>query len=182
MPLTKASLLQYSFAHLDSKRENSALIEPLILAMAVLTCYDYARFLLDNNSEMAKKLTTATAAQSWSSSQILAPTDMLYHRQIETTRMDIAGVQLYQIEDKKKLDLLAVGLGNSYYALEGKTFFIKHLAGTASGTTNLTIKYYKIPAITDIDDESTPLFLELLFQRLIPISGKAPAPTQNGSN
>jgi hypothetical protein len=167
MALTDAKVIQYCYAHLGITKRESGLIEPLILAMAQLTLYDLAKFLVDNDSEAAKNLMTSTAAQPWSASKVDAPADMLYHRQRESTRIEIAGTLLYQIEDKKKLDLLTTGLTNSYYALEGKSFFIKHSSGTTSGA-NPTIKYLKIPVITDIVDELTNLYLELLFQRLVP--------------
>lgn len=171
MALTNATLLQYVYAHLGGSEKDSGIMEPLIIAMAELAYADLAQMLLDTDSELAKKLVTTSVNNSWSSSSFAAPTNMLFYKQKKTTRMTIAGTLAHQVEDRDKLDLVAAaGISNTYYALEGKTFYIKSPAGTTSGTTNLDLKYYKIPAVTDIDDDLRNIFLEILIRRLVPQS------------
>lgn len=170
MALTNASLLQYVYAHLGGSEKDSGIIEPLIIAMAELAYADLAQMLLDTDSELAKKLITSVANQTWSSSSFAAPTNMLFYKQKKTTRMDFGGTLAYQVEDRDKLDLVAAaGISNTYYALEGKTFYIKSPAGTTSGT-NLNLRYYKIPTVSDIDDDLRNIFLEILIRRLVPQS------------
>lgn len=172
MALTNTQIIQWIYSKLGSEKD-SGIIEPLIIAVADLAYYDLAKFLLDNDSEMAKKLAKSITNQSWSSSKFSAPTDMLFYKQIKTTRLDFGGTLAFQIKDRDKLDMIT-GVSNHYYALEGKIFYIRHSSGTISGS-NLNMTYYKIPNKDDIDDELRNIFLELLLTRLVP-------QTQNGNS
>lgn len=169
--MTNAQLLEYVFSQIGTERD-TGMIKPMILAVANLAYRDLAQFLLDNDSELAKKLIASAANQTWANSSFSAPTDMLFHKQKETTRIDFGGILAFQIEDRDALDMVS-SLNNHYYALEGKTFYIKHSAGTTSGT-NLNIRYYKIPVVTDIDDDLRNVFLELLITRLVPKKSQPP--------
>lgn len=134
--------------------------------MATIAFSDLAKFLVENHTDLAKKLITSVSNQSWSNSSFSAPTDMLFHLEKPVIRLDLGGTLCHQLKDRDKLDMIGTTLTNTYYALEGKTFYIKHAtSGTTSGN-NLNLRYYKIPAITDIDEELTPIFLDILFSRL----------------
>lgn len=161
--MTNEQILQRVYIHFGSE-EQTGLVEPLVLAMADLAYIDLARLLIDTDAELAKKLITDATSQSWSSSKFNAPSDMLFHVQKPVLRMEIGSELAYQVQDRDKLDMIAGTMNNHYYSLEGKTFYIKHKSGTTSGTLNL--RYYKVPTNTLIDDELTPIFLDLLFKRL----------------
>ena len=171
--MTNTQLLQRIYAHIGNE-EKSGIVEPVVLAMAALAYIDLARFLIDNDHELAKKLITSVANQTWATSSFSAPADMLFHIQKKVIRLDLGGVLAYQVEDRDKLDMISATLTNHYYALEGKTFYLKHASGTASGT-NLNLRYYKVPTVTDIDDELTTIFLDFVFQRIATVkrSGNA---------
>lgn len=171
MALTNAQILQWIYSRIGSERD-SGIVEPLIIAVADLAYTDLAKFLIDSNSEMSRKLVKIVTNQTWATSKFLAPTDMLFYRQIDTTRLDIAGTLAFQLKDRDKLEMISA-MANHYYALEGKYFYIKHSSGT-TGASNLNLTYYKIPTKDDIDDELRNLFLEILLGRLIP-------PQQNGT-
>lgn len=163
--MTNEQILQRVYIHFGSE-EQTGLVEPMVLAMADLAYIDLARMLIDTDAELAKKLISETASQNWTNSIFPAPNDMLFHVQKPVLRLEIGGELAFQLQDRDKLNMIGSTLGNHYYALEGKTFYIKHKSGTTSGTGNLTLRYYKVPTNTLIDDELTPLFLDLLFQRL----------------
>lgn len=185
--------------------------------------------------------TTITTVGKWENSRYLAPPDMLFHTQKPVLRLELNSELCYQLQDRDKLNMLGSTVTNNYYALEGKTFYVRSkpvaltfngstdvfnwtnnplvngnqimLSGSvpqgftahvpyfviaraantfqlsatsggaaitstdtgtaipvtahlASGDSNLTLRYYKIPTATDVDEELTPLFLDLLFQRL----------------
>lgn len=166
---TNDELLARVYSIIGSERDTN-IFRPMVLAMATLAYRDLAILLIDTDSEQAKKLVTTAANQVWASSQFAAPTNMLFHKQHETTRIDLGGTLAFQVKDRDTLNMLpadAVKISNHYYALEGKTFFIKHSAGT-TGAANLNITYYKIPAIADIDAELMNLLLTVLIPKLSP--------------
>lgn len=123
--MTDADILQYVYAHLGSERD-SGIVKPMVLAMAGLTYLDLAKILIDTEPELAKKLTKTLSNQAYSSSQFAVPSDMLVYKQRDTIRIDFGGTLAFEIKDRDKLSLLASGLTNTYYALEGKTFFFKN--------------------------------------------------------
>ena len=161
--MTETELLQRIYSHTGGE-EKSKLYKPLVIAQLDLALTDLARYLIDMDSELAKKLITSVANQSWSSSSFSAPSNMLFHGQKPVVRLDLGGTLAFQVSDRDKLDMVT-GMANIYYALEGKTFYIKHPSATTSGN-NLNLRYYKIPAIADIDEEMTNLLVTLLLQRL----------------
>lgn len=160
--MTDEEIIGYVQAHIGGEKKTK-IVKPLILAMAELAYKDLAMFLIESNSEFANKLITSAVNQTWSSSQFTAPSNMLFHRQIETTRIDFNGTLAHQVSDRDALDMAGT-LSNIYYALEGKTFYIKNPSATSGSTLN--IRYYKIPENSDIDDELRNTFLEILMQRL----------------
>jgi len=162
--MTEQELLQRVYAHIGNE-EKSGLVEPVVLAMADLAFIDLAKLLIENKPSLAKKLISSVANQTWASSSFSAPTDMLYNMEKTVIRLDLGGTLCHQLEDRDKLDMIGTTLSNHYYALEGKTFYIKHASGTASGS-NLNLRYYKVPTVTDVDDELTTIFLDILFTRL----------------
>jgi len=163
--MTNADLIAYVEAHLGGYNK-SGIVRPMITAMANLAFKDLAYMLLDTDSELAKKLVVTLTGQSWSSSSFSAPSNMLFHKQKQTSKISIGGALVFQVTDRDRMDM-AYQVGNHYCVLEGKTFYIKHSAGTTNGN-NLDITYYKIPAISDIDDELRNQFLAILMARLIP--------------
>jgi hypothetical protein len=179
---TEAQLLQRVYSHIGAETE-SGFVKPMVLAMAKLAFKDLAHLLIDSDSELAKKLVKTLSGQTWASSAFEAPSDMVFHKQKKTTRIDLAGALAHQVEDRKKLDLLSTSV-NHYYALEGKTFYIRHATGV-TGASTLRITYYKIPVIADIDDELMNTLVELIIRRLMPtnidkidrdMTGMPPAP------
>lgn len=162
--MTNEQLLQRVYIHVGSE-EQTGLVEPMVLAMADLAYIDLARFLIDTDQELAKKLINQVTSQTWTNSTFSAPSDMLFHVQKPVLRLELGSDLCFQVQDRDKLNMIGTTLDNTYYALEGKTFYIKHKSGTSSGT-NLNLRYYKVPTVSDIDDELTPLFLDLLFRRL----------------
>lgn len=182
--MTNSELLQKVYIHVGAEEE-TGLVEPVVLAMADLAYIDLARFLIDTDAELAKKLIADTVNQNWSGSKFDAPEAMLFHVQKPVLRLEISGELAYQVQDRDKLNMLSDTLTNTYYSLEGKTFYIRHKSGTTSGTGNLSLRYYKIPTVTDIDEELAPIFLELLFNRLaVAMQSSAPqtAPPQVPAN
>lgn len=163
--MTNDQLLQKVYIHFGSE-EQTGLVEPIVLAMANLTLIDLAKFLIDTDVELAKKLIAEVTSQSWSDSKFTAPTDMLFHVQKPVLRLQLGTELCYQVHDRDKLNMIGSTLNNTYYALEGNKFYLRHkTAGTVSGS-NLALSYYKVPTLQDIDDELTPIFLDLLFKRL----------------
>lgn len=256
--MTNAEILQRVYIHLGSE-EQTGLVEPIVLAMADLAYIDLARFLIDTDAELAKKLIKQVSDQTWgttaptiayssadsgtgvitvtntnltllngmrvnisgtagggalsasttyfvrdatstgiklsatlggpaltgftgsgtitilnTSSTFEAPADMLFHVQKPVLRLEIGGQLAFQLQDRDKLNMLGSALTNIYYALEGKTFFIRHFtindgnvntADVTSGS-NLSLRYYRVPTAADIDDELAPIFLDMLFKRL----------------
>lgn len=163
--MTNAELFDYVFAKTGMVK-NTALAQPLILANANLALRELAYFLIETDSELAKKLITSVANQTWASSSFALPSDFLYHKQKKTTRMDLGGTLAFQVEDRDKLDM-STGLTNHYYAIEGTTMYIKHSAGTV-GASNLNLRYYKIPALSAIDAELRDIFLDMVVRRIMP--------------
>ena len=161
--MTEEQLFQRIYSHTGGE-EKSRLFKPIIKAQADLALTDLARYLLDTDHELSKKLVTSVANQSFADLTFSAPSNMLFHGQKSVIRLDLGGVLAYQVSDRDKLDMLT-GMSNVYYALEGKTFYIKHPTPEAIAN-NLNLRYYKVPAIADIDTELTPMFLTLIMQRL----------------
>lgn len=161
--MTELELFQRIYSHTGGE-EKSRLFKPIIKAQADLALTDLARYLLDTDHELAKKLVTSVANQSFADLTFSAPSNMLFHGQKSVIRLDLGGTLAYQVSDRDKLDMLS-GMSNVYYALEGKTFYIKHPTPETI-SNNLNLRYYKVPAITDIDTELTPLLITLLLQRL----------------
>lgn len=178
MALTNNEILAWVYGHIGGERE-SGVIKPMVLAMATLAYKDLAHYLIDTDSEQAKKLVKTLSSQTWTNSAYSAPSDMLFHKQMDTTKMSIGTTMAFQVKDRDKLDM-ATGVSNIYYALEGKTFYIKHPSLTTSST--LSITYYKIPTKDDIDDELRNLFLELLLRRLVPQAPTKAVPNPNGES
>ncbi len=166
--MTNQELIQYVEQRLNTQTD-TVFVRPVILAVATLALTDLARVLIDTDSELSGKLVVSLTNQSWSASSFAVPSNMLLHKQMETTKIYFGTTPAYQVKDRDKLDL-TIGLGNIYYALYGKTFYIKHTS-TTSGS-DLNISYYKIPAISDIDAELTNLFIDLVIARLVPSSGQ----------
>jgi hypothetical protein len=164
--MTNAELLQWVYLKTGSEKD-SRILEPVVIAVANLVYPELARFLIDHDPEMAKKLITILSNQTWVSNRIAVPTDMILHKQKDTTRLTISGTLAYQVDDRDKLDLMS-GLDNIYYALEGTYFYIKHTNVLTVGGSNLGLSYYRIPTVTDIDDDLRPIFLDLLINRLVP--------------
>lgn len=162
---TNEELLARVYSIIGSERDSS-MAKPVVLAMATLAYRDLAVQLIETDSEQVKKLVKTSTNQTWASSAFSAPSDMLFHKQIKSTRIDLGGTLAHQVRDRDTLDMIT-GQSNHYYALEGKTFYIKHSAGT-TGASNLNITYYKIPAITDIDAELMNMLLQILIPRLLP--------------
>lgn len=164
MPLTEAKMIEHVYLEIGGE-ERSGILKPMIVATSRLALSDYAKFILDTNPELAKKLIVELEFQSWSDSYFQAPYDMLFYKQMETTRLDLGGVLCYQVADRDKLSMLGA-TSNHYYALEGIKFFIKHAGGDTSGS-NLNLKYYAIPTVDSIDDEMMPVFLAILMDRIM---------------
>lgn len=179
--MTNDEILQRVYIHLGSQ-EKTGLVEPVVLAMADLAYIDLARFLVDNDAELAKKLIKEVTAQSWGtnpnpSSAFNAPSDMLFHIQKPVIRLQLGTELCYQVQDRDKLNMLAGTYGNNYYALEGKTFYIKHKNPATTSGNDLVLRYYKVPTKDEIDNELTPIFLDLLFRRLsMAMQSSAPQP------
>lgn len=168
---TNAELLARVYSIIGSERDTS-IFRPMVLAMATLAYKELAIHLIDTDSEQAKKLVTSVANQVWASNQFSAPADMLFHKQSKHTRMDFGGTLAFQVKDRDTLTMIGTAstgadLGNHYYALEGKTFFIRHESGV-TGASNLNLQYYKIPTISDIDSELMNTLLEILIPKLMP--------------
>lgn len=167
--MTNQELIQYVEQRLNTQTD-TVFVRPVILAVATLALTDLARVLIDTDSELSGKLIVSLTNQSWSNSSFAVPANMLLHKQIETTKMYFGTTPAYQVKDRDKLDLTPSTLGNIYYALYGKTFYIDHTS-TTSGS-DLNISYYKVPTISDIDAELTNLFIDLVIARLVPSSGQ----------
>src|SRR6476661_7043913 len=114
--MTDVEIFSYVYAQIGSEKD-TGIIRPVVIAMAGLVYEDLARWLLDNNSEMAKKLVVTLSNQTWTASSFAAPTNMLFYKQKETTRIDFGGTLAFQLEDRDKMEM-AYGLTNHYYALE----------------------------------------------------------------
>lgn len=162
--MTANELLEFVYQRLGGEK-NTRMSRPMIIAIGQLALKDLAQTLLDTNSELSKKLIAELTNQTWSSSKFDAPSNMLFYRQKDTTKIDIGGTLAFQVEDRDKLEMGA-NLGNIYYALEGKTFFISHPSLT--GGSNLNIRYYKIPELANVDSELRNIYIELVLARLVP--------------
>lgn len=166
--MTDAQLLQYVYAEIGGEAK-SGLVKPMVLAIANLAYIDLARHLLDNDPTNAEIIKTSVVNQTWASSKFTLPTNFLYHRPspekiYEGVILDIAGINAFQVEDRKKLSLISQTLVNAYYAIDGKFAYIKH--PSLSGSSTLNLFYYKVPTIADITDEVLNVFLTFIFQRL----------------
>ena len=162
--MTESELFQRIYSHTGGE-EKSRLFKPIIKAQADLALTDLAQYLLDTDHELAKKLITSVANQSFADLTFSAPSNMLFHGQKSVIRLDLGGTLAYQVSDRDKLDMMS-GMNNCYYALEGKTFYIKHPTPDTIPRNNLNLRYYKIPVILDIDAELTPMLITFLLQRL----------------
>lgn len=166
--MTSSELLDYIKTFFRGQ-ESKLPSDPLILAMANLCLEELVITILNTNPELAKKFGKTLTNQTWSFSRFNAPNDMLFTNQFDTTRIDFNGNLAYQIRDRKFLDMVGT-LGNHFYALEGKTFFINHSSGDTSGNT-LNIFYYRIPDLDDIDEELRGIFLKLVLQKILNFIG-----------
>lgn len=164
--MTNLELIQYVEQRLDTQTD-TVFVRPVILAVSTLALADLARILIDTDSELSGKLVVTLSNQTWANSSFAIPSNMLLHKQLETTKMYFGTTPAYQLKDRDKIDLSST-LGNIYYALYGKTFYIKHTS-TTSGN-DLNISYYKIPTLADIDEELRNLFIDLVIARLTPSS------------
>jgi hypothetical protein len=163
--MTNEDIVSYVEAHIGGARQ-SRIVRPLILAMANLAYSDLAKLATEQDPLMAEKLKTTLANQTWATSQFTLPTNFLRHKQIEFTKVYFGTTLAHQVRDRETLDMIT-GMLNIYYAIEGLKLYVKHTGGTSSGT-NLNISYIKIPTVSDLDDELTPTFLQLLMARLQP--------------
>lgn len=163
---TNEELLARVYSIIGSERD-TAIMRPMVLAMATLAFRELAINLIDADSEMAKKLSKTLSNQTWHDSQFDTPADMLFHKWRESIHLDINGVTQYPVQERNTLTLIS-GQTNGYYALEGTTFYLNPSSGT--GGANLNITYYKIPTISDIDAELMNPLLEILIPKLIPVS------------
>lgn len=161
--MTNAELIQQIYLHIGGEQK-TGIIKPMIEAMAELSFRDLAIKVVETDAELAKKLQT-TATGSYTGSQFTVPTDMLYYdKQKPITALYVDSVVAFQINDKRKFDLLSTTVSNNYFAIDGRDVIVKKAGGGSTG--NYSFDYYKIPVIADIDDDLRNLFLECVLTRL----------------
>lgn len=167
--MTDTELIQYVELRIGGGEHRTGIMRAMILAVSVLALADLAKLLISSSDSLSEKLTVSLTNQTWANSTFPAPSNMLFFGQKDSTRLSIGNTLAYQVKDRKKLDMSS-GQTNIYYALDGKTFYIK--SSTATSGNDLNISYYKIPTLADIDEELRNVFIDLVVSRLVPQPAK----------